>query len=89
MSNNTNNKTDQSETLAQLYKMFLYKKKNIIAIQKKLGINDNANQIANIEARRWKTLTNSYKLLLNLMKDIIPIWDDLSIDDNPILEETL
>ncbi len=69
--------------------MLLYKKKNIIAIQKKLGINDNANQIANIEARRWKTLTNSYKLLLNLMKDIIPIWDDLSIDDNPILEETL
>ena len=44
MTSNTNNKTDRSETLAQLYEVFLYKKKDIIAIQKKLGINSNANQ---------------------------------------------
>ena len=38
MTSNINNKTDQSETLTQLYEVFLYKKKDIIAIQKKLGI---------------------------------------------------
>jgi hypothetical protein len=45
MTSNTNNKTDdRSETLAQLYEVLLYKKKDIIAIQKKLrvtGINGN------------------------------------------------
>ena len=46
------------ETLNQLYEVLLYKKKDIIAIQKKLDISgvlkgpDNANQMANIEARR-------------------------------------
>jgi hypothetical protein len=39
--NNTNNKSDQSETLPQLYEVLLYKKKDIIAIQEKLGIIDN------------------------------------------------
>ena len=39
------------ETLAQLYGVFLYKKKDIIAIQerqaeRKLGIGGNANQLA-------------------------------------------
>jgi len=49
---------NNSETLNQLYKVLLYKKKDIIAIQKKLDISgvlkgpDNANQMANIEARR-------------------------------------
>ena len=73
----------------QLYEVLLYKKKDIIAIQKKLGISGNANQMANIEARRRKTLADSYELLLNLVEDIIPIRDDLSIDGNPILEEAL
>ena len=77
------------ETLALLYGLFLYKKKDIIAIQKKLGISGNANQMANIEARRRKTLADSYELLLNLVEDIIPIRDDLSIDGNPILEVAL
>nr|CAG8595236.1 12370_t:CDS:2 [Entrophospora candida] len=36
MISNTNNKSDQSETLAQVYEVFLYKK-DIIAIQEKLG----------------------------------------------------
>ena len=31
------------ETLAQLYGLFLYKKKDIIAIQEKLSIGGNAN----------------------------------------------
>ncbi len=38
--------------LNQLYEVLLYKKKNIIVIQKKFSISDNANQIVNIEARR-------------------------------------
>src|SRR6266496_95903 len=77
------------KTLNQLYEVLLYKKKDIIAIQKKLGISGNANQMANIEAGRRKTLADSYELLLNLVEDIIPILDDLSIDGNPILEVTL
>src|SRR6266542_788060 len=85
--------TNNPETLNQLYKVLLYKKKDIIAIQKKLSISGvlegPGNQMANIEARRRKTLANSYELLLNLMKDIIPIRDDLSIDGNPILEVAL
>ncbi|RIA83891.1 hypothetical protein C1645_833139 [Glomus cerebriforme] len=75
--------------LNQLYGVLLYKKKNIIAIQKKLSISGNANQMANIEVRRQKILGNSYELLLNLVEDIIPIWDDLSIDDNLILEDII
>ena len=34
---------NNSETLNQLYEVLLYKKKSIIAIQKKLGISGNAN----------------------------------------------
>ncbi|RIA82849.1 hypothetical protein C1645_834711 [Glomus cerebriforme] len=77
------------EIVNQLYEVLLYKKKDIIAIQKKLGISGNANQMANIEAKRQKILADSYELLLNLVKDIIPIWDDLSINGNPILKESL
>ncbi|PKB95926.1 hypothetical protein RhiirA5_435770, partial [Rhizophagus irregularis] len=77
------------ETLNQLYEVLLYKKKDIIAIQKKLGISGNANQMANIEARRRKTLADSYELLLNLVEDIILIRRELRIDGNLILEEAL
>ena len=59
--------TNNHETLNQLYEVLLYKKKDIIAIQEKLSISDNANQMANIEAKRQKTLANSYKLLLKLV----------------------
>src|SRR4051812_34487773 len=44
--NNNTNKSPTKESLNQLYEVFLYKKKDIIAIQKKLGININANQDA-------------------------------------------
>ena len=40
------------KTLNQLYEVLLYKKKDIIAIQEKLSISGNANQIANIEAKK-------------------------------------
>src|SRR6266498_3711095 len=77
------------ETLSQLYEVFLYKKKDIIAIQEKLGISGNANQMVNIKARRRKTLADSYELLLDLVEDIIPIRRELRIDGNPILEVEL
>ena len=77
------------ETLSQLYEVFLYKKKDIIAIQEKLGISGNANQMVNIKARRRKTLADSYELLLDLVEDIIPIRREIRIDGNPILEVEL
>ncbi len=78
---------NNSETLNQLYKVLLYKKKDIIAIQKKLSIGGNTNQMANIEAKRQKTLANSYELLLKLVGDLISIRDDLNIDGNSILKK--
>ncbi len=66
--------------------MFLYKKKNIITIQKKLDISGNANQMVNIKTRRQKTLADLYELLLDLVEDIILIWRELRIDGNSILE---
>ncbi len=83
------------ETLNQLYEMLLYKKKDIIAIQKKLDISGilkrpgNANQlIVHLESiLKGKILANSYKLLLELVEDLIPIQKNLNIDSNPILKE--
>ncbi|GBC35930.2 hypothetical protein GLOIN_2v1766619 [Rhizophagus irregularis DAOM 181602=DAOM 197198] len=53
------------ETVAQLYGVFLYKKKDIIAIQKKLGISGNANQLVvpPVSELMGKTLADSYELL--------------------------
>ncbi|PKB93674.1 hypothetical protein RhiirA5_440635 [Rhizophagus irregularis] len=53
MANNNNN----PKTLDQLYEVLLYKKKDIIAIQEKLGISGNANQMANIKAK-WAEEVN-------------------------------
>ncbi|CAG8797603.1 27235_t:CDS:1 [Dentiscutata erythropus] len=88
MTSNTNN-TDPSENFPQLYKVLLYKKKNIIAIQKKLGINNNINQMAVSESKKAKELADSYELLLELVRDLIPIQIKLGIDINPILEAEL
>ncbi|PKC50766.1 hypothetical protein RhiirA1_485420 [Rhizophagus irregularis] len=79
------------ETVAQLYGVFLYKKKDIIAIQKKLGISGNANQLVvpPVSELMKKTLADSYELLLELVGDLIPIQEKLNIDGNPILEEAL
>ncbi|CAG8562396.1 10994_t:CDS:2 [Ambispora gerdemannii] len=59
-------------------------KKDITAIQKKLGIN--SNTLKQIEHKPdGKTLADSYKLLLYLVGDLILIQKNLDIDGNPIL----
>ena len=80
------------ETLAQFYGLFLYKKKDIIAIQEKLGIGPgNANELVvpPDSELMWKTLADSYELLLELVGDLIPIQEKLNIDGNPVLEVEL
>ena len=89
MTSNTNNNTDPSEKFPQLYEVLLYKKKDITAIQKKLGINSNINQTAVSESKKAKKLADSYELLLELVRDLIPIQGKLGIDINPILEAEL
>ncbi|CAG8627677.1 7912_t:CDS:1, partial [Paraglomus occultum] len=81
MISNTNNKTDQS---AHLYEVLLYKRKDIIAIQEKLGINSNTLKQIKHESD-GKTLADSYKLLLHLVGDLILIQKNLNIDGNHIL----
>ena len=84
MTSNTNNNTEPSEKFPQLYEVLLYKKKDITAIQKKLGIN--SNTLKQIEHEPdGKTLADSYKLLLYLVGNLILIQKNLDIDGNPIL----
>ena len=76
------------ETLAQFYGLFLYKKKDIIAIQEKLGIGPgNANELVvpPDSELMGKTLADSYELLLELVGDLIPIQEKLNIDGNSVL----
>src|ERR1044072_76217 len=89
MTSNTNNNTDPSEKFPQLYEVLLYKKKDITAIQKKLGINSNINQTAVSESKKAKKLADSYELLLELVRELIPIQGKLGIDINPVLEAEL
>ncbi|GBB83734.1 hypothetical protein RclHR1_01040039 [Rhizophagus clarus] len=82
------------EILAKLYGLFLYKKKDIIAIQKKLSIDEilerhgNANKLVVPPDSKLmeKTLADSYELLLELVGDLILVQENLSINSNPILE---
>ncbi|UZO09466.1 uncharacterized protein OCT59_029689 [Rhizophagus irregularis] len=70
------------ETLAQFYGLFLYKKKDIIAIQEKLGIGPgNANELVvpPDSELMGKTLADSYELLLELVGDLIPIQKKLVV----------
>ena len=69
--------------------MLLYKKKDIIAIQEKLGIISNINQMAVMESKKAKKLAVSYELLLELVRDLILIQGKLGIDINPVLEAEL
>ncbi|CAG8815094.1 26878_t:CDS:2, partial [Gigaspora margarita] len=78
MRSSTNN-SGRSETLDLLYEVLLYKKKDIIAIQKKLGISSNANQTAMHQSKKAKTLANLYKLLLDLVEDMTSIQKGLGI----------
>ncbi|KAF0554837.1 hypothetical protein F8M41_018467 [Gigaspora margarita] len=89
MTSNTNNKTNRSEILAQLYEVFLYKKKDIIAIQEKLGINSNTNQAVVHQSNKAKTLADLYELLLEMVENLIPMQKNLNIDGNPVLAEKL
>ena len=77
-----------TKTLAQFYGMLLYRKKHIIAIQEKLSIGGNTNQLAvpPDSELMGKTLADSYELLLELVGDLIPIQENLNIDGNPVLE---
>ncbi|RGB29809.1 hypothetical protein C1646_672174 [Rhizophagus diaphanus] len=84
-----NNNPLSKESLNQLYEVFLYKKKDIIAIQKKLGINAKANQEAVRQSKEEITLADSYELLLDLVGDILPIQEKLNIEGSPILEVEL
>ena len=77
MISNTNISSDKSE--AQLYEVLLYKKKDIIAIQEKLGINSNAHQMAVHQSKKAKTLDDSYELLFDLVEELRPILEELAL----------
>ena len=80
------------ETFAQFYELLFYKKKDIVAIQKRvLEGPGNANELVvppDSELME-KTLADSYELLLELVGDLIPIQEKLGIDVNPVLEVEL
>ena len=67
MTSNTNINSDKSE--AQLYEVLLYKKKDIIAIQKKLGMDpdrrkgpiENIYQTTSNQSKKGKTLEDSFE----------------------------
>ena len=79
----SNTSSDKSEV--QLYEVLLYKKKDIIAIQKKLGIDpvrgkgpiESRNQTALNQSKKGKTLEDSFGLLFDLVGELIDIRCDL------------
>src|SRR6266496_5303953 len=91
MISNTNISSDKSE--AQLYEVLFYKKKDIIAIQKKLGMDPNRrkgpiknrNQTALIQSKKGKTLEDSFGLLFDLVGELIDIRGDLDVACHPVL----
>src|SRR3954452_20370877 len=91
MTSNTNISSDKSE--AQLYEVLLYKKKDIIAIQKKLstfpdpgkGPIESRNQTALNQSKKGKTLEDSFGLLFDLVGELIDIREDLDLTCQPIL----
>ena len=97
MTSNTNINSDKSEAVpegpAQLYEVLLYKKKDIIAIQKKLGMDpdrrkgpiENRNQTALNQSKKGKTLEDSFGLLFNLIGELIDIRGDLDVACHPVL----
>ena len=98
MTRNTNNNSDQvDDELYEelLYELLLYKKKDIIAIQEKLGmamvplgppsINVNTNQTALNQNKKGKTLEDSFRLLFDLVEELKLIQEEVEIGRNPIL----
>ncbi|CAG8793558.1 37564_t:CDS:2, partial [Gigaspora margarita] len=94
MRSNTNNNSGRSETFDPLYKVLLYKKKDIIAIQEKFGYNTdteglgiNGNPILEVAFRSNEAheasidilIEEIHNLLLCLEEDIITIQDELGI----------
>ena len=77
-----------TKTLAQFYGVLLYRKKDIIAIQEKLGIGGNINQLAEPPDSELmeKTLADLYELMLELVGNLISIQENLNINGNPVLE---
>ena len=83
MTSNTNISSDKSEAVpegpAQLYEVLLYKKKDIIAIQKKLSMFldskkrpiESRNQTALNQSKKGKILEDSFGLLFDLMRELI------------------
>ena len=87
MTSNTNNISDQvDDELYEelLYELLLYKKKDIIAIQEKLGINDNTNQTA-LNESKGKTLKDSFRLFFDLVEELVQIVRIMEGSDMNIL----
>jgi hypothetical protein len=81
MTSNTNISSDQVDNELYeelLYKLLLYKKKDIIAIQEKLSIaplgpiNDNTNKTA-LNKSKGKILKNSFRLFFDLVEELAQI----------------
>src|SRR2546423_15663851 len=91
MTSNTNISSDKSE--AQLYEVLLYKKKDIIAIQKKLsmfpdqekGPIESRNQIALNQSKKGKILEDSFGLLFDLVRELIDIREDFDVTCHLVL----
>ena len=91
MTSNTNISSDKSE--AQLYEVLLYKKKDIIAIQKKLsmlpdrrkGPIENIYQTALNQSKKGKILEDSFGLLFDLVGELIDVRGDLDVVGHPFL----
>src|ERR1043166_7220317 len=100
MTGNTNNRSDQVDAQLYdepheelLYEVLLYKKKDIIAIQKKLGMFpdprkgpiESRNQTALNQSKKGKILEDSFGLLFDLVGELIEIRGDLDVDCHPVL----
>ena len=96
MTSNTNISSDQVDDELHeelLYEVLLYKKKDIIAIQKKLGMIpdrrkgpiENRNQTASNQSKKGKTLEDSFGLLFDLVGELIDIRGDLNVACHPVL----
>src|SRR5919205_1367678 len=97
MTSNTNNNSDQVDDKLYeelLYELLLYKKKDIIAIQEKLGmtavskdtppINDNTNQTA-LNESKGKILKDSFRLFFDLVEELVQIVQIMEGSDAHIL----
>ena len=96
MTSNTNNNSDQVDDELHeelLYEVLLYKKKDIIAIQKKLGMLpdrrkgtiENIYQTALNQSKKGKTLEDLFGLLFDLVGELIDVRGDLDVIGHPFL----